>query len=738
MSNSISKSEKTRREILTGNLWKVVLIVTMPLFFYQFINSLFNLLDQIMVAEIGDSSVSAVATISQIKTLLSSLGLGIAGGGAIIVSRRYGEGNIVEARKYSNIIFTLCLIADALFIILIPFSTLILKLCNVPEDLLTISDNYFKLQLIEQMLIVLNNVAIALEKSKGNTKIIFIMNIVNIVVKVLLNYIFIYVIRVDNLIYVELSSILAQSSMLIISCILLFKKNNPFKISFKMLSLKWEYVKKILIMSLPLFLGKCIISLGKVSVNAMCAIYGSTTVGALGISNNICGIVTNPGSSFEDGESSIVSQNLGNKNMKRTFKIFLRCALIIFIWALIGYLITRVFFEDQIISLFSTKNTSQEFLQSIKDIYYYDSLSIPALAINSVVLGLLYGYGQTFLATINNLLRITTRISVLFIIQNFFPSIGKEAAGISMGISNIVIGIFALIFFIIFIIKVKKKGYKGMTLKDDEPFMIEENGILKSINPKEYEMKNQILNMNLKDFNSSLKGSLIIDKSYDKNVPLILICPGGGYEHLSSRESIPIMNKFNKLGYNTCIFYYSVKPNSSSLIIKEYKFVVKYLSNLFNNIVVLGFSAGGHLAGLISTDKEINKYIKGTILCYPVISLLNYTHEGSKINFLKNHNNYKNRYKYSVETRIDSFTPPSFIWTTINDEAVPWINTLLYKFNMDKNNRLCLMKIFEKGKHGSALGDETAITEECNEYFNKDIQEWVLIADDFIKTIIHF
>ena len=737
MEATITKEEKIRRNILTGNIWKVIISVTLPLFFYQFMNSLFNLIDQIMVAEIGDSSVSAVATISQIKTLISSLGLGIAGGGAIIVSRKYGAGDIKEARKYSNVVFTMSLLVNALFIILLPFSSLILQLCRVPNDLIAISDGYFKLQLIEQILIVFNNVAIALEKSKGNTKIIFSMNILNMIVKLILNSLFIYGLKVDSLIYVEIASIISQFSMSIIAGILMFRKSNIFRITLKELSLKWQYVKYVLKISLPLFLGKCIISLGKVSVNALCLEYGSLTVGALGISNNICGVVTNPGSAFEDSESSIVSQNLGNKNMKRTFKVFIRSFALIFIWATVGFLVTRVFFEEQIISLFSTENTSQEFLDTIKSIYQYDCLSIPALALNSVVLGILYGYGQTFLATINNLLRIATRITVLLILQNaaWFPNIGSEAAGISMGISNGIIGLFSVVFFIIFFIKIKKHGYKGMSLKDEDPLMIEKDGILISVDKNTYEMENKMEKINLNNMDSSLHGELIINKSCSKNVPLILIFPGGGYTHCSPRESGPIMDKFKSLGYNTAILNYSVAPYHKPTPLKEAIFAVKYLSNLFISIYTIGFSAGGHLSGLVSTTKDVNKFINGSIYAYPVITFEKYCHEGSRNNFLDNKINAMNIKKYSIENRIDSSTPPSYIWTTINDEVVPWINTLLYKYNMDKNSRYCEMHIFRDGIHGSSLADETAVTKDQPKYFNKDLQIWVTEADNFIKKI---
>lgn len=471
--------EKHRREVLTGNLWKVVIYITAPLFLYQLINQFYNIIDQMMVSSINSESVSAVATIAQIKNLLASLGSGLTAGGVIFVARLYGAGDIQKARKSANVLFTMSLIIIALIIgVFMPFSTAILNVAKVPNELISISKTYFQLQLIEQVIMVINNLFIALERTKNNTKIIFISNILIMIVKLIFNVIFIYGLKVTNLAYVEVSSLIAQVTMMIIGCIYLFNKNNIFKLSFKELSLKWEIVKKIIIISFPLFLGKFIMSLGKVTVNAMCGVYGALTVGALGISNNLCGVVTTPCLTFEESTSAMVSQNLGSKNMKRCLKIFLVSSTYVLIWATIGFLCVRVIFLDQIISLFNLKNDSLEFVTMIKEIFYYDCLTIPALAINTAILGILYGYGQTFLATINNLLRISTRIFVLWFLQKYHPEIGWEAAGISMGISNIAIAIFAIIFLIIFLIKIKTKGYKGMRFKDTEPEFIEVDGIL--------------------------------------------------------------------------------------------------------------------------------------------------------------------------------------------------------------------------------------------------------------------
>lgn len=480
-------SEKGRRKILTGNMWLVVFAITWPLFIYQFINSFYSLLDAIMLVNISTTSSSAGAILAQVKMLISSFGVGISGGGAILLARAYGAGGNEKARKFANVMFTWELIIIGLILVVfLPFAKQIMALCGCNSEIIAVSINYFRLQLVEQCIICVNNVFIASEKSKGNTKIIFFGNIMMMIIKLSLNALFVYGIKVTDMAYIELASIVSQLFMMAIGSFYLFRKSNVFQISYKYLSLKWEYSKPLLIMSLPLFLGKFVISIGKVAVNAICGtlLEGDTLlVGALGVSNNICGMITNPGNAFEDAESSIVSQNLGSRNMRRPLKAFLVSMAYMAIWAVLGFLITRVFFLDDIVGLFLTgEEASLTYIELIKGVFYYDCLTIPALAINAVVLGLLYGYGQTFLSTVNNVIRIVTRIGVLLIFKYSVHietlADASKAAGLAMGISNIIIAISALVFLGIFFIKVKIKGYQGMHFSDPEPKMVEVDGVL--------------------------------------------------------------------------------------------------------------------------------------------------------------------------------------------------------------------------------------------------------------------
>lgn len=464
------KDDKRRQKILYGNLSVTIIAICAPIFLYNFFNSFYSILDGIIVSKIDSTSVSAVATLSQIQNLLSSLGAGLAAGGGIIVARLFGAGKMDEARKNSNITIMLATIIIAvLLIVTLPLAVPIMRLSGVPDELIAIGTGYFIVQIINLGFVFYNSVFIAMQKAKGNTKIIFILNIGVMIIKLILSYLFVYVFGATDILWVALSTLIGQMIMFIVLLVVMLNKNNIFQIRIKEFKLLKTEVLNILKISLPIFVGKFIFSFGKVSINAMCKEYGVLVVGALGISNNLCGVATNPINSFEEGTSTIVSQNLGNRNISRAFQAFFRSLFMALICGIIGYVLIRFVFQDALISLFNqNKNdvNAEEFMRLIKSINKYDTLSIIALAINAAVLGVLYGFGQTKMTMIINISRVFVfRIPVLWYLQTFHKEIGAEAAGMSMGISNICIAITSICFLIYFVFKIKKHGYQGMTLE---------------------------------------------------------------------------------------------------------------------------------------------------------------------------------------------------------------------------------------------------------------------------------
>lgn len=456
------KEARRRDEILHGNLFSTIIMVCLPIALYVFFNSFYSLLDSVMCATISAASVSDVAILAQIKNMVNAFGSGIAGGGAVLVARFYGAGRFDKAKAASGNCLAVSLITSAFIcIVLIPLANLICRWVGCTGD---DTGLYFSLQMFELAVIAINTIFIGLEKVKGNSKRILGLNLMVLGIKMTLNIVFIYLIEVDSIVWLEVSSIIAQCSLLAYALSTLFSDKNALQIRRDDIRPRKEYISPILRLSIPVFLGKFVMNCGKFVVNLLSNIfYGEAThgliVGALAVSNNLSGLITSPANAFEEGEASIVSQNIGAKNYRRTVEVFTRTAIIVMTFSMIGFILVRFVFLDDLANLFAATRSDnptetlegQLLVQYIKEVYVYDCLSIPTLGVTSCVLGILYGYGKTFLSTILNFSRIATRIITLTAL--FYAGMDYTAVGVAMGVSNIIIMALSIIFFVIFMLK---------------------------------------------------------------------------------------------------------------------------------------------------------------------------------------------------------------------------------------------------------------------------------------------
>ncbi|MBP3336965.1 MAG: alpha/beta hydrolase [Clostridia bacterium] len=204
--------------------------------------------------------------------------------------------------------------------------------------------------------------------------------------------------------------------------------------------------------------------------------------------------------------------------------------------------------------------------------------------------------------------------------------------------------------------------------------------------------------------------------------PGIVVFPGGGYSHCSEREAERIALGYNAAGFNAFVVNYALAPNRHPEQIKDAASAVKFVrenAEKYNvnpeQIAVVGFSAGGHLAASISTlwnDTEIftGEEIKNelhkpnaSILAYPVITSGEFAHRGSFNNLLGEDASEDMLLKMSLETRVGSHTPPTFLWHTYEDMGVPVENSLLYAMSLSKYRVPCEMHIYPQGPHGLSL-----------------------------------
>jgi acetyl esterase/lipase len=134
---------------------------------------------------------------------------------------------------------------------------------------------------------------------------------------------------------------------------------------------------------------------------------------------------------------------------------------------------------------------------------------------------------------------------------------------------------------------------------------------------------------------------------------------------------------------------------------------------------VIGFSAGGHLCSTVAThfaerDAESSDPIARVssrpdfaILCYPVIVFdQQHTHRGSQRNLLGENPDPKWVELLSNERQVTERTPPTFLFHTAEDKAVPVENSIAYFLACQKQGVPAEMHIFPKGRHGLGLAKD--------------------------------
>ena len=410
--------------------------------FYQMLSQIFTILDTMMAAHISEESVSAVAYLAQLNSILSAVGGGLAVGAGIQISRAYGEGNLTLVRQRVSSLYALCLfVGVTMLTIILPFKNSFLYLAGTPDSLIAVGSKYFIVQLFVMVVTFLNNVYIAVERARGNASRIFWLNLLVIGIKLSLTALFVYILN-SGLVMIAVASLASQVVLLGFALRNSIFGKSAFTFSAKAVTVQQCVVAPMVENSVPVIAEKAFFAFGKTVVNAMCTVYGALMVGAMGVSNNLGGITTNPQNGYQEGAAAIISQNFGAGKYRRVLKAFVSVLVIdVAVGAVISGM--ELWQMDALANLFDSG--SAEFHAMITLVYRYEALGAVPLGINAAVMSLLYGLGKTRLTLILNVARVFVfRIPVFWFLQHY-TTLGQASVGVVMMVSNISVTLMAVV-----------------------------------------------------------------------------------------------------------------------------------------------------------------------------------------------------------------------------------------------------------------------------------------------------
>ncbi|MBQ9215392.1 MAG: alpha/beta hydrolase fold domain-containing protein [Prevotella sp.] len=193
--------------------------------------------------------------------------------------------------------------------------------------------------------------------------------------------------------------------------------------------------------------------------------------------------------------------------------------------------------------------------------------------------------------------------------------------------------------------------------------------------------------------------------------------PGGGYSVLSnSHEGYLASDWLNEQGIAYFVVNYRLPDGDRYIPIGDVQKGIRTVRDSASvwginpyDVGVMGFSAGGHLASVVSTLSDFDARPDFSILFYPVISMdEKLSHKWSCINFLgeEGHKDPELIRQYSTQNAVRvHLTPPAVIISASDDRLVPFVtNGLEYYKAMRNAGNECAMYVYPTGDHGFGFG----------------------------------
>jgi acetyl esterase/lipase len=208
----------------------------------------------------------------------------------------------------------------------------------------------------------------------------------------------------------------------------------------------------------------------------------------------------------------------------------------------------------------------------------------------------------------------------------------------------------------------------------------------------------------------------------------VLVVPGGGYQFLAlDHEGSQVAQWLVERGIAAFVLHYRIGPRYHyPAPIQDGQRAMSYVRSHAadygikpDRIGIWGFSAGGHLAGAVTTHfdsgqpdatdpiERVTDRPDFAILAYGVLSMeAEITHPGSRMNLLGANPDPVLVEQFTNAKQVTRDTPPCFLFHTADDKVVPVLNSVNFYLALQRAGVPAELHIFEHGDHGAGLGQK--------------------------------
>lgn len=431
--------DKKRNLILFDNIWKTLLLISLPVAITSMITEIFALFDTYFSSLIGKDAMKATGFVGPVNAVILAISVGLGVAATSLIAKALAKKDYKEARKtHFQMILITVVISIILLIVCFSFSGFILKFAGASEDMFDLSLQYFQLIIISLPFRFYNDIFTGQQRAVGNNRQVMILNIVSVFIKFILTYIFIVHLGL-GVTGLGISTIVSSAFVTVVAVYINFFKKDELKLSNSDFTIDKALILLLLTFAAPIIIEKSTQSLGNAMINSYAIDLGGSVLAAYSVINRINSVVFSFSGGFGAALVAVVSQTLVMKNLSR-IKEAKNKGIILSLAIVGGSLIIIFLLRGWIATMFST-DIEGFFDQDLYDniIHGMNVYTISALpwTVMQIFFGIFQGMKKPRYVFAVSLARLWIfRVLLVWVLINVFD-MGANAIWYGMLISNI-------------------------------------------------------------------------------------------------------------------------------------------------------------------------------------------------------------------------------------------------------------------------------------------------------------
>ena len=420
---------KFEHDLTEGNVFKQLVLFSLPFLISSIIQSLYNVADMLIVGKFsGTNSMAGVNIGGQVTLILTNIVIGLCTGGTVMIAQYLGARDKKAMKETIATLMTLLFILS----IVITAAMLFLKepllhLIQTPEEAFEEANRYLTVTVIGTIFIFGYNALSAVMRGMGDSKRPFYFVLVACVTNVVLDLIFVAIFHMGAL-GAAVATVISQVLSMILCIIYMIKNNFAFDFKPKSFKIHKDRIKLLIRIGLPNAVQNGVTSLSFLVITALVNVIGGVNASAaVGVVGKFNGFAIMPAIAMSMSISTMAAQNIGAGKWDRALKatqvgtaIAIFCSYAIFAIAQI--------FPASILALFDNNPEVIACGVTYMRSFSFDYLIVPIIfGLN----GLFTGAGKTTFTLINGLLSsLLLRVPVAALLG---ITLGMGLSGVGMG-----------------------------------------------------------------------------------------------------------------------------------------------------------------------------------------------------------------------------------------------------------------------------------------------------------------